>query len=348
MSSKRPQEPIKPFPYVEKEVSFINSIDGTILKGTLTLPDEENKHPAVILVSGSGAQNRDEEILGHKPFLVIADHLTKAGIAVLRYDDRHYKMPAKKGWSYTTMDLAFDAKAALDFLHQQANIDTSFIGIAGHSEGGVIAPIVASTDSRVSFVISLAGTGVSGEIIAAKQNELFAENSTDLKFAKKVHSIIINESDFKSRKKKIWQVVNTTFGKFNIAAKYKQWLMINITASEWNRFFMMYDPAQAWGKVQCPVLALFGEFDIQVLPDANLAAVVNALTTANNPDYTTIIIPKANHLFQTVEAGEGKPYSELIKEYAMIEQTIDTEVLKIMTEWILKRYSAHGLNQRRS
>jgi len=148
---KRPQEPKRPFPYIEKEVKFTNSADGMVLKGTLTIPDDKKQYPAVILVTGSGAQNRDEEILGHKPFLVIADHLTKAGIAVLRYDDRHFKMPIKKGWSYTTKDFANDAKAAVDFLEQQENIDSSFIGIAGHSEGGVVAPMVASMDSRVAL-----------------------------------------------------------------------------------------------------------------------------------------------------------------------------------------------------
>ena len=116
---KRPQEPKRPFSYIEKEVSFTNNVDGTVLKGTLTLPDTQKKYPAVILVTGSGAQNRDEEILGHKPFLVIADHLTKAGIAVLRYDDRHFKMPVKKGWSYTTKDFAYDAKERSIFLNSK-------------------------------------------------------------------------------------------------------------------------------------------------------------------------------------------------------------------------------------
>lgn len=335
---KRPQEPKRPFPYIEKEVKFTNSADGMVLKGTLTIPDDKKQYPAVILVTGSGAQNRDEEILGHKPFLVIADHLTKAGIAVLRYDDRHFKMPIKKGWSYTTKDFANDAKAAVDFLEQQENIDSSFIGIAGHSEGGVVAPMVASMDSRVAFIITLAGTGLSGREIAVKQNQYFSENKKDAAFAKIAHEIILNEPDFLLRKKKLWQLTNEVYGKFSFITKLKHYFVMNITASEWNRFFIMYDPAEALEKVTCPVLALNGEFDIQVLPQDNLAAIEEALKKAKNTDYTTTVIPKANHLFQIVESGGPKPYSKLVKEYATTEQTITPEVLEIMTEWIIKRY----------
>jgi hypothetical protein len=335
---KRPQEPKRPFPYIEKEVKFTNSADGMVLKGTLTIPDDKKQYPAVILVTGSGAQNRDEEILGHKPFLVIADHLTKAGIAVLRYDDRHFKMPIKKGWSYTTKDFANDAKAAVDFLEMQENIDSSFIGIAGHSEGGVVAPMVASMDSRVAFIITLAGTGLSGREIAVKQNQYFSENKKDAAFAKIAHEIILNEPDFLLRKKKIWQAVNDFYGRFNLLMKIQFLFAMNITASEWNRFFIMYDPAEALEKVTCPVLALNGEYDIQVLPQDNLAAIEEALKKAKNTDYTTMVIPKANHLFQIVESGGPKPYSKLVKEYATTEQTITPEVLEIMTEWIIKRY----------
>lgn len=340
MSKKdRPQEPKRPFPYIEKEVKFTNSADGMVLKGTLTIPDDKKQYPAVILVTGSGAQNRDEEILGHKPFLVISDYLTRAGIAVLRYDDRHFKMPVKKGWSYTTLDFASDAKAAVDFLQEQENIDPSFIGIAGHSEGGVIAPMVASTDSRVSFIISLAGPGLSGRTLAAKQNEFLAENKKDFEFSKRAHEVIINEPDFLLRKKKLWQLTNEVYGKFSFITKLKHCFVMNITASEWNRFFIMYDPADAFEKVDCPVLALNGEYDVQVLPEENLSAIESALKKGGNKDFTTMMIPKMNHLFQIVESGGTKAYSQIIKEYQTTPQTFAPEVLKIIEEWILKKYS---------
>jgi len=193
-------------------------------------------------------------------------------------------------------------------------------------------------DSRVAFIITLAGTGVNGREIAVKQNQYFSENKKDAAFAKIAHEIILNEPDFLLRKKKIWQAVNDFYGRFNLLMKIQFLFAMNITASEWNRFFIMYDPAEAFEKVTCPVLALNGEYDIQVLPQDNLAAIEEALKKAKNTDYTTMVIPKANHLFQIVESGGPKPYSKLVKEYATTEQTITPEVLEIMTEWIIKRY----------
>jgi len=338
MKKRKPQEPVRPFTYIEKEVSFTNSFDGTILKGTLTIPDNTNKYPAVILVTGSGPQNRDEELLGHKPFLVISDHLTKAGIAVLRYDDRHYKMSAKKGGQYTTMDLAGDAKAAFDFLFNHINIDNSFIGIAGHSEGGVIAPIVASTEPKVAFIISLAGPGLSGKIIGDKQAVDFAKDQKGIEFGQSVMQIIDDEPDFSLRKRKIWKAFNTTYGIFHFWGRFMYYFMIDHTASEWHRFFRKYNPADAWQKVKCPVLALNGEFDIQVYPNENLKAIEEALKIADNSNYTTLVIPKANHLFQTVESGGPKAMAKLFKEYQQTEQTFSPVVLDIMAEWINKQF----------
>jgi uncharacterized protein len=335
---RKPQEPVQPFPYLEKEVSFTNSSDGTILKGTLTLPDNKSKYPATILVTGSGAQDRDEEILGHKPFLVIADHLTKSGIAVLRYDDRHYKISPKKGWQYNTMDLAGDTKSAFDFLFNHINIDNSFIGIVGHSEGGLIAPIIASIDPRVAFIISLAGPGIHGKTIGDKQAVDFAEDQKEIEFNQRVNEIIDNEPDFSLRKQKFWKVFNSIYGMLHLWLRFKQFLMIDIIVSEWNRFFRKYNPADAWQKVKCPVFALNGEYDIQVYPAENLKAIEESLIIAGNTDYTTLVIPKANHLFQTVERGGPKAYSKLLQEYQQTEQTFSPAVLDIMKEWILKRY----------
>jgi uncharacterized protein len=339
MSKRKPQEPIRPFPYCEQKVSFRNPVDQMLLHGTLTLPDTTNRHPAMVLVSGSGAQNRDEEILGHKPFFVIADALTRAGIAVLRYDDRHYKMSVKKGWRYTTLDLAGDVKAALDFLAHHANIDASFLGVAGHSEGGTIAPIVASSDSRVAFLISLAGTAVSGKIIAVHQENDLASDDKDREFTHRVNAMTISEPDYRKRKSQFWKIFNSVYGRFHWVKKFFISFSLEMAISEWNRFFHLLDPMEYWRNVTCPVLALNGEYDIQVLPEENLRAMEEALISAGNSEISFHVISKANHLFQTVDSGGPKSYTNLINEYRQSEQTISPEVLSLMKDWILSQYA---------
>lgn len=341
----KPQDPVRPFSYIEKEVSFINKVDGTILKGTLTLPDEKKKYPAVILVTGSGAQNRDEQIGEHKPFGVIADYLTKAGIAVLRYDDRHYKMSIKEGWKFTTMDLAGDAKAAVDYLYSAEHIDTSFIGIAGHSEGGIIAPIVAASDQRVSYIISLAGPGIDGKEIMIKQAKDFAENEKDIEFGLRRVDILLHEPNIHVRKEKMKRLGREIYGMFNLKAKTNINLYMDTVISEWSKFFTVYKPSEAWQKVTCPVLAINGEYDIQVYADENLAAIEEALKIAQNSNYTIVKIPKANHLFQIVETGNAKDYNSLVKEYLESEQTFAPEVLKIIGDWILLKYQINNRNK---
>lgn len=335
---KREQEPVRPFSYVEKEVSFTNPADGTVLKGTLTLPDESKRYPAVVLISGSGAQNRDEEILGHKPFMVIADYLTKAGIAVLRYDDRHFGMSIKEGWKYTTADLAGDAASAFDFLYHHSNIDTSFIGLAGHSEGGVIAPMVAAENKQVAFVISLAGTGLKGIDILRQQGKDICENEKDTEFQLKAVDIIANETDIKIREKAIRALNTQINGRFNLKSRFQLKQMIDMITSDWNRYFILYNPAEAWAKVTCPVLAINGEYDIQVIAKDNLNAIEQALILGGNKNYTVKIIPKLNHLFQTVEAGGPKKYSLLIKEYNDARESFSPVALKLISEWILSEH----------
>jgi hypothetical protein len=334
----KPQEPIRPFSYIEKEVSFVNQVDGTVLNGTLTLPDDKKNYPAVILVTGSGPHNRDEQMGAHKPFLVLADHLTQLGIAVLRYDDRHLTMSVRQGWKYTTMDLASDAKAAVGYLSSLSNIDASFIGIAGHSEGGVIASIVASSEARVSYIISLAGPGISGYEISMDQAVDLAEDHRDLSYRKKVIEILKQEPDINLRKQKIKRIGNNIYGRFNIKAKLKIGLYLDMTVSEWNKFFTDYNPAEAWQKVTCPVLAINGAYDQQVQAGKNLAAIEQALKMAGNKDFKTIIIPKANHLFQIIESGKAKSGGSMVKAYLESEQTIAPEVMKIIGDWILLQY----------
>jgi len=244
----KPQTPIKPYPYIEKDVTFVNASDGTILNGTLTLPDLDNQYPAVILVTGSGQHDRDETIGEHKPFMVIADYLTRNGIAVLRYDDRHLNLPIKKAWTFTSFDFAGDAKSAVDFLSTHENIDQKSIGIMGHSEGGYIAPIVASKDNRVSFIISLAGPGVSGEKIVGNQAKDFSTNDNERCYNDKARNIVRAESDIKVRKKKVKALHKKIFGRFNLKAKLKWYPFLDMIVSNWYKSFIESFPVEYWKK----------------------------------------------------------------------------------------------------
>ena len=197
---KRPQEPKNPYSYYTEEVVFENKVANINLAGTLSLPTKEGVFPAVILITGSGAQNRDEELLGHKPFLVIADYLTKNGIAVLRFDDRGTAMSKGDFKTATTLDFSTDVEAALQYLQTRKEIDQKKIGLIGHSEGGIIAPMVAAKSKNVSFIILLAGTGIPGDELLLLQQELIGRASgiseKDLKKSK-----IINIEVFELVKK---------------------------------------------------------------------------------------------------------------------------------------------------
>lgn len=331
---RKPQEPVPPFPYCEEEVSFTNPTDGTILHGTLTLPAQTGRYPSAVLVTGSGAHNRNEEILGHKPFLVIADHLTRSGIAVLRYDDRHIKLPARKAASFTSAHFAEDARAAMAFLRADERIDHRKVGLAGHSEGGYIAALVASRDEQTAFVISLAGVGIPGREILRQQGSMFAKNDRHLEFTKAVHQVIFEIEDFTERKKRIWKTFTDIYTGLCLKDRIITWLSLTSLASEWLHSFIRLQPAEAWQRVRCPVLALNGEYDLQVYPAENLEAIEHALQRAGNENYMLRIIPRANHLFQIVNNGNPKSLTELIGEYGASEQTIAPEVLTLMSEWI--------------
>ena len=338
----RPQEPVKPYPYYSEEVTFENSKAGITLAGTLTLPKKEGLYPVVILVSGSGPQNRDEELLGHKPFLVLSDYLTRNGIAVLRYDDRG--VGASKGVfsTSTTADFAADAAAAVTYLSNRKDINHKKIGIVGHSEGGVIAPIVASTSKNVAFIVLLAGTGLTGDALLLLQKALIerAEGVTELKIQE---GQTINKGAFTLVK----NAVTTEQLKTDLTLYFQQNLKGNPTpenpegkldaeiiqeqveefTSNWMQYFIKFDPTTALVKVKCPVLAINGAKDLQVPPNENLAAIKTALTKGGNKKVTTKILPNLNHLFQ--ECTTGAP-----SEYAEIEQTVSPTAMTTVLEWI--------------
>ena len=338
----RPQEPKPPFPYLSEDVSFTNVKVKINLAGTLTIPEGAGPFPAVVLITGSGSQNRNEELMGHKPFWVIADYLTRNGIAVLRYDDRGIGKSEGNYSTATTADLATDAEAAFKFLKTNQKINSELIGLAGHSEGGIIAPMVAAANREVAFIISLAGTGVRGDKVLHRQNEDLwlasgiaeADVMKSISINKKLYAVVRKEADDKKALEKMTSVYKKELAKKEsspekISEELERFRQSSqAIVSPWFRYFLRTDPSLYWKKVKCPVLALNGEKDLQVAADVNLPAIEKALRSGGNRLIKTIAFPDLNHLFQHCKTGT-------IAEYNGIEETFSPEVMKIMTEWIL-------------
>lgn len=339
---KRPQEPSKPYSYYSEDIAFENQKANISLAGTLTLPKKEGVFPVVILISGSGPQNRDEELLGHKPFLVISDYLTKNGIAVLRYDDRGVGLSKGEFKTATTADFATDVESAIAYLKTRKEINQKQIGLIGHSEGGLIAPMVASKSKDVSFIVLLAGTGIQGDKLLLLQQELIARvngtSDTDIKKSiqnnSKLFEMVVNSNDNQKLITDLTNQINEIL-KNETSAEIPNGmtkeayvsLQVNQITSPWMLHFLKYNPAVALEKVRCPVLAVNGEKDLQVPPKENLTAIKNALKKGGNKNVTTIEFPNLNHLFQ--ESKTGSP-----AEYAAIEQTFSPTALIEITKWI--------------
>jgi hypothetical protein len=333
---KRPQTPKAPFPYLSEEVEYVNPLSGLKLAGTFTLPENAKNCTAVILISGSGAQDRDETIFGHKPFFVIADFLTRNGIAVLRVDDRGIGGSEGNINDATSEDFAGDVLAGLEFLKTKKEINQNKIGLIGHSEGGLIAPMVANRSTDVAFIVLLAGPGIKGEQIIIKQVELLnrAAGLTEeqvtqkLNLQKNIFEILLNEKDTVNQLERLQQVFSD--GTYEtMSDDHKKIINVNLNAlkTRWFQFFLTYDPYPALVKLKCPVLALNGSKDLQVPPKENLAAIEKALKEGGNKNFKTLEMDNLNHLFQTCETGA-------VAEYAQIEETISPAVLQILRDWI--------------
>jgi pimeloyl-ACP methyl ester carboxylesterase len=329
----RPQEPKPPFPYSSEAVSYPNpQAEGVRLAGTLTKPKGPGKFPAVLLITGSGAQNRDEEIFGHKPFLVIADFLARHGIAVLRVDDRGYAESTGNFATATTADFATDVEAGVRFLLKRPDIDTKHIGLLGHSEGGAIAPMVAIRMPEVSFLILLAATGVPGDelieaqsyhgALASGASEAVAKQTREIEHA--ILHIVKTETDAAARQDKLKALAAGTPGLQQTLTQ--QTAALN---SPWFRYFLNYDPRPALAAVKVPVLALNGAKDTQVDPAQNLPAIEAALRKGGNRDVTIKLMTGLNHLFQPCKTGE-------VSEYLSIELTMAPEVLDLIADWIAR------------
>ena len=328
----RPQNPVKPYPYREEEVTYINKTAGDSLAATLTIPREKGPFPAALLIAGSGPNDRDESLMGHKPFLVLADYLTRHGIVVLRADKRGIGKSTGDYTKATTADFAGDAQAGVEFLKSRSEVDPHRIGLIGHSEGGVIAPMVVVRDRDVAFVVMMAGPGLPGDQIIVEQAPLIAEASGASKEKadqaaaqeREVLSLVESEKDSAVLEKKLRdKLAADGMPKVQIGPSVESFM------SPWFRFYLIYDPAATLRKVTCQVLVLNGEKDLQVPPALNLPAIRTALDEAGNKHYEIDELPGLNHLFQTARTG-------LPTEYAQIDETMSPVALDRIASWILK------------
>jgi pimeloyl-ACP methyl ester carboxylesterase len=329
---KRPQNPVKPYPYHDEDVSYENKAQNITLAATLTIPQGKGPFRGVVLITGSGPQDRDESLLGHKPFLVLSDYLTRHGIAVLRADDRGVGKSTGIFAKGTTADFATDAEAGVAYLKTRPEIDPHRIGLVGHSEGGVIAPMVAARNKDVAFIVMMAGTGVPGdqilpaqgeaiEIAMGKSPEQAAKNAAN---EKEMLRLVETEKDDAILQKELKEKMAGEVPEAQIG------LQISQITSVWFRYFLTYDPATALRKVTCPVLAINGSLDKQVLPSQNLPAIRKALADAGNQHAEVDELPGLNHLFQTAKTGSPT-------EYSTIEETMSPVALDKTATWILKQ-----------
>lgn len=334
LERRRPQNPVKPYPYRDEEVSYANKAASVTLAGTLTIPPGKGPFPAVLLIAGSGRNNRDETVMGHSPFLVLADYLTQKGIVVLRTDKRGV---GKSGGDYataTTSDFANDAEAGVAYLVTRPEVDPHKIGLIGHSEGGVIAPMVATADPSVAFIVLMAGSGVPGIDIIVEQTlriseaggQSHEEAEKGAAEERKILTLVEQEKDDAELAKKLREVLAGKVPEATLNAQIKA------LSSPWYREFIQYDPSTALSKVKCPVLALIGEKDLQVPPDLNLPAIRKALEISGNKNVEVDELPGLNHLFQPAKTGAPSEYSE-------IETTISPIALEKIASWILKQAS---------
>jgi hypothetical protein len=332
LERRRPQDPTKPYPYREEELTYENKVQGVTLAATLTIPPGKGPFPAVVLITGSGPQDRDEALLGHRPFLVLSDYLTRKGIAVLRADDRGVGKSTGSFGKATTADFATDTEAGVAYLKSRPEVDQRKIGLIGHSEGGVIAPMVAARNADVAFIVMMAGSGVPGDAIIVEQLRLIEEASgksheqaeKDADDEREVLALIKQEKNEAVLENELREKLAGRVPKAQLGAAIQQ------ATAPWFRYFIAYDPAPALTKVKCPVLAINGEKDLQVPPKQNLPAIRKALAAGGNKNSEVDELPGLNHLFQTAKTGAPS-------EYSSIEETISPVALEMIATWILKR-----------
>lgn len=339
----RPQTPTPPFRYEIEEVTFTNEADKVTLAGTLTRPRGDKKSVAVVLISALGPQDRDQTIFGHKPFFLIADELTKSGIAVLRFDDRGIGGSTGDFNSATTTDSANDVRAAVAFLRKHPAINANQIGLIGHSEGASIAPMVAATDSNLGFIVLMAGAGVNGFEILKDQSRRLSEAEglpaelieSESALQNAIASAVRSAPESADGNQVVGSAVNQYLARFapseqaQMRPSPEQMEAYKQLGTPAFRQFLKYEPSTALRRVKCPVLAINGERDLQVWHETNLPAIVAALKAGGNTKFRAVRFPALNHLFQRAKTGA-------VSEYDQIEQTIAPEVLTLLENWIKK------------
>ncbi|MEM6963922.1 MAG: alpha/beta hydrolase [Bacteroidota bacterium] len=341
----RPQEP-KTFPYQQEEVKFKNPNGGHQLAGTLTMPQSGEFEKVVILITGSGPQDRNEELLGHKPFLVLSDFFIRHGIATLRYDDRGVAASGGNFSAATSADFATDAAAAVAFLKNRKDTRGKAIGLVGHSEGGMIAPIVASENADVDFIVLLAGPGIDiKELLLLQQDRIGATQGISQKERQENNEVSRRIFDFIQKnptmekaqlKEELFDILGKEYDKMSDTEKAENGdkatflnNQIKTVMTDWFLYFMRFNPDDFLSKVRCPVLAVNGELDLQVTATENLAGIEKSLKRAGNKNFTIKEFKGLNHLFQKTATGAPA-------EYATLEETFNEDAMKYVTDWILK------------
>lgn len=349
-TSKRPQEPKRPYPYAEQEVFFENKVDKVKLAGTLTLPESEGPYPAALLVTGSGPNDRDQLIWGHKVFLVLADYLTRHGIAVLRFDDRGVGRSTGDYDKSTFEDFKRDALAGLEYLRTRPEIDAEEVGLIGHSEGGAIATMAAASSPDAAYLVLMAAPGSSDfdgllkQIADSYRANGATEKAISVKCSilEKIFYAIRGEDNSKNTKLKIQKVLQEAKSELGMLSKDQRQKIELESVDTYDFDWMLspgfssilrYDPKTYLTKIKCRVLAMNGNKDVQ-MPSNNLKAIEAALLAGGNQEYTIKELPGLNHLFQKAQTGSPE-------EYSKIEETISPTVLNIISDWILKQNSGH-------
>jgi alpha/beta superfamily hydrolase len=342
---RRLQDPLT-FPYHQEEITFTNVKGGDKLAGTLTMPSDGKATKIVILITGSGPQNRNEEIVqfNHRPFLVWSDWLTRKGIAVLRFDDRGIAKSTGDFNSATTSDFSDDVEAAVQYIKSRNDLDKLEIGLMGHSEGGMIAPMVASRDKAVKFIVLLAGPGVPIKELMlrqiSEQLQLSGVSADSIKFSlsmnDKLFTYTIQHPKLTATalNQKIDSIIRYDLKYVYHANPSETSIEQMVTAgqalsSPWFRYFISFNPGDYLSKVKCPVLALDGTLDMQVNGKDNLAGIQSDLEKGGNQHFQVILLPDLNHLFQKATTGS-------VAEYSQIEETVDPVALQTVSDWIIK------------
>ena len=326
----RPQDPQPPFNYHIEEVTFVNEKEGNTLVGTLTIPKGEGPFPAMVLVSGSGQQDRDEELMNHRPFWVIADYCALHGIAVLRYDDRGIGGSTGEVMNATSMDFSYDAEAAFDYLRNRKEINASKVGILGHSEGGVINFMVSARRPEVAFLISMAGPSVNGiEVLKEQQAAILRASGMSeeaIQFSGNANAQMFDIVEASNDREEADSLLRQLVKGWGYNEELTE-QTVGQMASPWMYYFLKYDPTEAIVKTNCPALLLNGSKDLQVIASQNLPAYEKIIAEYGKTNLTLRELPDLNHLFQHCETGSPNEYFE-------IEETISPEVLEMIVRFV--------------